>query len=96
VRCCEAFKLTATAQRCHLETQKIILEDIFSAVLSQFKVYHPSGNLKFNYLGISQSLKLRILSGKILLLSPKLNLIANTLGCYGLTNQTDLARSFLF
>jgi len=32
--------------------------------LSQFKKYHPSGNLKFNYLGIFQSLKLLILMQK--------------------------------
>jgi len=32
--------------------------------LSQFKKYHPSGNLKLKYLGIFQSLKLRILMGK--------------------------------
>ena len=37
-------------------------KDLFSSELSQFfKKYHPSGNLKFNNLGISQSLKLRIL-----------------------------------
>jgi len=35
----------------------------FSSVLSQFKKYHSSENLKFNYLGISQSLKLRFLMG---------------------------------
>jgi len=49
-----------------METEKIISEDIFSSVLSQFKKYHPSGNLKFNYLGIFQSLKLRISMEKIL------------------------------
>jgi len=42
------------------ETEKNILEDIFSPVLSQFKKYYPSGNLKFNNSGISQSLKFRI------------------------------------
>jgi len=41
--------------------QKKNLEDLFSSVLSRFKKYHPSGNLKFNNLGIFQSLKLRIL-----------------------------------
>jgi len=45
------------------------IEDLFSSVLSQFKKYHPSGNLKFDYLGIFQSLKLRILMGKILRIS---------------------------
>jgi len=41
--------------------KKNILEDLFCSVLSQLEKYHPSGNLKFNYLGISQSLKLRVL-----------------------------------
>jgi len=44
--------------------EKLILEDRFSSVLSQLKKYHPYGNLKFNYLGIFQSLKLRILMEK--------------------------------
>jgi len=34
---------------------KNILEHFFSSVLSQFRKYHPSGNLKFNYLGIFRS-----------------------------------------
>jgi len=38
----------------------------WSSVLSQFKKYHPSGNLKFNNVAIFQSLKLRNLMGKIL------------------------------
>jgi len=46
--------------------KKYILEDLFSATLSQFKKYHPSGNLKYINLGISQSLKLRILMEKSL------------------------------
>jgi len=40
-----------------------ILEDFFSSVL-EFQKYHPFGNMKFNYLGIFQSLKLRNLMGK--------------------------------
>jgi len=52
------------AQRCRSETDKNVLEDLFRSVLSQFKKYHPSGNLKFNNLGIFKSLKLRILTGK--------------------------------
>jgi len=64
--------------------EKNILEDLFSSVLSTFKKYHPSGNLKFNNLGIFQSLKLRNLMGKILRISLKLNFTPNTLGCYGL------------
>jgi len=43
---------------------EITLEDLFSLVLSQFKKYHSSGNLKFNNIGIFQSLKMRILRGK--------------------------------
>jgi len=35
--------------------KKIILENLFSSVLSQFEKFHPSGNLKFNNLGISQA-----------------------------------------
>jgi len=66
--------------------RKIILEDLSSSVLPQFKKYHPSGNLKFNNLGISQSLKLRILIGKILPIS-KPNFTHNTSGCYGLINH---------
>jgi len=31
--------------------KKYILEDFFSLVLSQFKKYHTSGNLKFNNFG---------------------------------------------
>jgi len=44
-----------TAQLCRSATKKNVLEDLFSSVLSQFKKYHHSGNLKFDYLGISQS-----------------------------------------
>jgi len=65
--------------------KKKILEDLFGSVLSHFKKYHPSGNLKFNNLGIFQSLKLRNLMGKILRISLKQNFTRNTLGCYGLT-----------
>jgi len=64
--------------------KKNILEDLFNSVSSQFKKYHPSGNLKFNYFGIFQSSKLRILMGKIISISPKLNFTPNTLGSYGL------------
>ena len=41
--------------------------------------------MKFNNLGIFQSLKLRILMGKILPISLKPDFTPNTLGCYGLT-----------
>jgi len=60
--------------------KKNTLEDLFRSVLSQFKKYRPSGNLKFNYLGIFQSSKLRILMGKILTISLKVNFTINTLG----------------
>ena len=63
---------------------QFILEDLYSSVLSQFKKYHPSGNLKFNNFGIFEGLKLRILMKKILLISLKLNFIPNTLGCHNL------------
>jgi len=64
---------------------KFILEGLFSSVLSYLKKYHPSENLKFNYLGIFQSSKLRILMEKILSISLKLNFTPNTLACYGLS-----------
>jgi len=57
-----------------------MLDDLCSSVLPQFKKFHSSGNLKFNYLGTFQSLKLRILMEKILLISLKLNFTVNTLG----------------
>jgi len=75
-----ASSLTTTAQRCSSETETLILEDLFSSVLSQFKKYHPSGNLKFNNLGISQSLIFGILKEKILSIFLTLNFTANTLG----------------
>jgi len=43
-----------------------------------------AGNLKFNNLGIFQSLKLRNLAEKIPPISLNLNFTSNTLGCYGL------------
>jgi len=39
---------------------KIVSENIFKPVLSQYKKYHSSGNLIFNNSGIFQSLKFRI------------------------------------
>jgi len=47
-----------------LETEKNILEDIFSSVLLQFKKYHPSGNLQFNNLGIVQGFKIAFFNGE--------------------------------
>jgi len=42
------------------ERKKYILENPLSSVLSQFKLITPPENLKFNYLGIFKSLKLRV------------------------------------
>jgi len=60
--------------------KKNMLEDLFKLELSQCKKYHPSGNLEFNYLGIVQSLKVRLIMEKILPISLKLKLTPNTLG----------------
>jgi len=57
------------SKRSRSETEKIILEHLSSTGLSQFKKYHPSGNLRFNNLGNFQSLKLRILKSFQFLLS---------------------------
>jgi len=46
------------------ETEKNILEDIFSSASSQLKKYHPSENMKFNNSGIFQSFESRILMEK--------------------------------
>jgi len=64
--------------------QKKIFERIVS-VLSRFKKYHPSGNLKLNNLGIFKSLKLHILVEKILANSLNLNFTPHTLGCFRLS-----------
>jgi len=61
------------------------LEDLSSSVLSQFKIYHPSRNLKFIDSCIFQSLQFRIFVEKVLPISLKLNFTPNTLGCCGLT-----------
>jgi len=76
--------LVTTAQRCRSATEKIISEDLFSLVFSQYKNYLPTGNLKCNNLGIFQGLKLRNLIRKTFQISRKLNFTPNTLGCYGL------------
>jgi len=62
---CQPF----TAQRCPSATEKNIFEDLFSSVLSQFKKYHPSENLKLYNLGNLKSLKMRNLVKKILPIS---------------------------
>jgi len=75
------------------ETEKK-LDHLFSSVLSKFKKYHSSVNLKFNNLGIFQSLKLRNLAGKTPGISLKLNLTPNTLGCYGFKKQEKKTKKF--
>jgi len=47
-------------------TENFILQDLFKSIFSQFKKYHPSGNLKFNNVGTFISLKLRNLMEKSL------------------------------
>jgi len=81
-----------TAQRCRSEKENNILEDLFSSVLLQFKEYHSFGNLKFNNLGIFQSLKSRILKEIILPISLRLNFTPNTLVCYGLRCYAEMYR----
>ena len=78
-----------TAQRCRSETEKNILENLqtFSKEVQycqNSKDITPPGNLKFNYLDIFQSFKLRFSMEKMLLISLKLHFTLNTLGCYGL------------
>ena len=62
-----------------------ISEDLLSSAMSQFEKYYPSENLKFNNLGIFQSLKFRIWMEKIVLISLKLNSTPITLGCCQVT-----------
>ena len=62
--------------------KKNIFEDLFSSVLLNFKKYHLSENLKFNNLGIFQSVKLRNVMQKILRISLKLNFTSNTYGLF--------------
>jgi len=73
------------AQRCRSERENFILEDLISSVLSQFKKYQPSENLKCNHLGIFPSLKFRILLENTLPIFLKKNITPNTLDGYGLT-----------
>jgi len=74
------------------ETEKFILEDLFSSTLSQFKKFHPFGNLKSNNSGIFQRLKLRILVGEIPPICLELNFTPNTLGCYGLIDREAISK----
>jgi len=71
--------------------RKNILEDLSVQYCHNLKMYHHSGNLKFNNLGIFQSVQLRILMIKILPICPnKRNFTPNTQGCFAL-NITALA-----
>jgi len=52
--------------------------------------------MKLNYLGISESLKLRILMEKILPIALKLiNFTPNTSGCYGLNSDATKVKSLI-
>jgi len=64
--------------------QKNILEDLSSSLSSQFKKYHPSGNLTSNNLGIFQRLKFRISMEIVLSISFELKFTPNTSGSYEL------------
>jgi len=64
-----------------LETERFILEELFSPALSQLKKYDPSGNLKFNNLAIFPSFKLRAQMEKKTPISIQLNFTPNSLGC---------------
>jgi len=51
-----------------------ISEDLSISIMLELEKCHPSGNLKFNYSGISQSFKLLISMEKILSISLRLSL----------------------
>jgi len=78
--------------------KNIILDNLYSSVLSKFKNYHSSGKLKYSR--IFKSLKLRNLNGKILPISLKLNFTPNTSGNYGLRifqrNGLQLDKDLIF
>jgi len=71
-----------------LQTETFVLEDLFSSVLSEFKKYHLSGNLKFKNSGIFQSLELRISMKNKLSISPMRNFSSDTLGGLWLINSS--------
>jgi len=58
------IRLTHYRPAMHFRKQKILFEDFSSSVFLQYKKYHPLETWKFNNLGISPSLKLRILVEK--------------------------------
>jgi len=63
--------------------RKIYFRGFFQLGIVTIKKISPSGNLKFNYLGIFQSLKLRISMGKILSISLQLDFTPITLAVMG-------------
>ena len=81
-----ARALTYYRQAMPFGNSKKYLEHLSSSILSQFKKYHSSGNLKLNNLHNIQSWKLCILTEKILPISLELNFTPNTLSCYGLNS----------
>jgi len=76
----EAIFLTHYRLAMPFGNRKKYFSGSFQFIIAFIKKNHPSGNLKFNYLGIFQSLKLRISTEKILSISLKLNFTPNTLG----------------
>jgi len=66
--------------------KKYFTESFQFSIVTILKI-SPSGNLIFNYLVIFPSLKLRILMGKFLSISLKLNFTPNTLGSYVVTKS---------
>jgi len=94
--CCEdkqhgVVRLTHYRPAMPSGNRNIYFRGSFSSVLSQLKKYHPSGNLKFNNLGLFQSLKFSIFLGKILPTSLNLNITPNTLGCFGFIQCLDVS-----
>jgi len=74
--------------------KEFYLEDLLSSVFSQFKTYHPSGNLKLNNIGIFQSFKFLILMEEIPPVSLELNITPSTLGWW--VTQNTYYPHFIF
>jgi len=80
-----------------LENRKINFIGSFNySFFDNLKKHRPSGNLKFDNLGIFHSLKFRISMEKILPISIQLNFTLNTLGFYGLIFISSLGLSSFF
>jgi len=68
-----------------LGAEKKYFRGSFQLSIVTIRKISPPGNLMFDYLGIFQSLELRISMEKILSISLKLDFTPNSLlGCYGL------------